>query len=201
MLTHLVLFALLHAENGLAQPAGEISATDRAESADAIPAIDLEEDVPQVFAISATQRKECPRTGMVCLSPGSSGTSEGAELRVGRTPITVLVRGAQVAAVGATQVVDPKHPWDVQMVARFASPSKDAPIVVAVLDGEDAVALANHYALAIWDVDMKPGNTLGLRFSLSPEQGFQPSHDYRLRVVQGEGKAQRILAEGDFHLE
>jgi hypothetical protein len=189
MLTQLVLFALLRAESGIPEHAAEI------------PAIDVEESVPQVFAVSATQRKACPRAGVVCLSPGGAGTAEGAELRVGRAPITVLARGAQVAAVGAAHVVDVSQPWDVQLVAAFARASKDGPIVVAVLDGEDPVALADHYALAIWDVDMRPGKTLGLRFSLSPEQGFQPSRDYRLRIVQGEGKAQRILAEGDFHLE
>jgi hypothetical protein len=189
MLTQLVLFALLRAQSGLPEQVGEI------------PAIDVEDNVPQVFAVSATQRKGCPRAGAVCLSPGGAGTSEGAELRLGRPPITVLARGAQVAAVGAAHVVDVSQPWDVQMVATFARPSQDAPIVVAVLDGEDPMALEHHYALAIWDVDTRPGKTLGLRFSLSPDQGFQPSHDYRLRIVQGEGKAQRILAEGDFHLE
>ena len=40
-----------------------------------------------------------------------------------------------------------------------------------------------------------------MRFLLSPEQGFQPSHTYRLRVVQGQGKSEKILAEGEFHLE
>ena len=189
MLTQLILFALLRAESGLPEQSVEI------------PAIDIEANAPKVFTVSATDRKACPRAGVACLSPGAAGTSEGAELRVGRPPITVLARGAQVAAVGAARVVDVNQPWDVQMVATFARPSKDAPILVAVLDGEDPVALMHHYALAIWDVDMRPGKTLGLRFSLSPEQGFQPSHDYRVRVVQGEGQTQRILAEGDFHLE
>src|SRR5512140_1315279 len=164
MLTQLVLFALLRAESGIPEHAGEI------------PAIDVEENAPQVFAVSATQRKACPRAGAVCLSPGGGGTSEGAELRVGRAPITVLARGTQVAGVGAAHVVDVSQPWDVQMVATFARASQDAPIIVAVLDGEDPLALADHDAMAIWDVDMRPGKILGLRFSLSPEQGFQPSH-------------------------
>ena len=48
---------------------------------------------------------------------------------------------------------------------------------------------------------MKPGKDLGMRFLLSPEQGFIPSHDYLLRVVQAQDKSEKILAEGEFHLE
>ena len=40
-----------------------------------------------------------------------------------------------------------------------------------------------------------------MRFSLSPEQGFVSSHSYQVRVVQGQGKAEKILAEGEFRLE
>jgi len=50
-------------------------------------------------------------------------------------------------------------------------------------------------------VNMKPGSSLGMRFLITPEQGFRPSHSYVLRVVQGRDKAEKILAEGEFHLE
>jgi hypothetical protein len=48
---------------------------------------------------------------------------------------------------------------------------------------------------------MQPGKSLGMRFLLSPEQGFQASHTYLLRVIQGQDKSEKILAEGEFHLE
>jgi hypothetical protein len=113
----------------------------------------------------------------------------------------VLARGAQVAAVGALQKLAPNQPWQVEMVADFKGRSADAPIIVAVMDGESPEAMENHQALVVWDVSMKPGKNLGMRFLLSPEQGFQPSHSYVLRVVQGQGKSEKILAEGEFHLE
>jgi hypothetical protein len=48
-----------------------------------------------------------------------------------------------------------------------------------------------------------PGQVAGasVRFLLSPEDGFEPSHTYLLRVVQTNRKSERILAEGVFHLE
>jgi hypothetical protein len=40
-----------------------------------------------------------------------------------------------------------------------------------------------------------------MRFVLSPEQGFVPSHSYLLRVIQGQDKSEKILVRGEFHLE
>jgi hypothetical protein len=48
---------------------------------------------------------------------------------------------------------------------------------------------------------MNPGRDLGMRFVLTPEDGFEPSHTYLVRVVQTNSNSERILAEGDFHLE
>jgi hypothetical protein len=48
---------------------------------------------------------------------------------------------------------------------------------------------------------MNPGRDLGMRFLLSPEDGFEPSHTYVVRVVQTQGLRDRVLAEGNVHLE
>ena len=189
MLTQIILIALLRAQTCLPDHPWEV------------PGIEADDNTPEVFLVSGNQRRKCSRPGLVCLSPGGSATSEGVEVRKDARPITVLARGAQVAAVGALQKMPPNQPWQVEMVADFKGRSGHGPIIVAVIDGENPEAVENHQALVVWDVDMKPGNTLGMRFLLSPEQEFRPSHSYLLRVVQGQGKAERILAEGEFHLE
>ena len=189
MLTEIILFTLLRAQSGVVNQPWEV------------PGIEVDDHAPQVFVPSPKQRHVCSRPGAVCLAPGGSGTSEGVEVRPGAAPITVLARGAQVAAVGALHSADAHQPWQVEMVADFARPSTEGRITVAIMDGEDPEAMADHFALSIWDVDMSPGRHLGLRFELSPEQGFQPSHSYLLRVVQRQGKSEKILAEGEFHLE
>jgi hypothetical protein len=189
MLTQIVLIALLRAQSGSPEHSWDV------------PGIEVDDHTPEVFLVSAKQRRECSRSGLVCLSPGGSATSEGIELREAAAPITVLARGAQVAAVGGMHQPDPNQPWQVGMVANFKGRSASGPMIVAILDGESRQALEEHQALVVWDVNMKPGATLGMRFLLTTEQGFQPSHSYVLRVVQRQDKTEKILAEGEFHLE
>lgn len=189
MLIQIVLIALLRSQSGLQEMASDI------------PGVEDDNNSPEVFLVSAKQGRECSHPGSVCLSPGGSGTSEGVELRDEAPPITVMARGSQVAAVGAIHKLLPNQPWHIEMVADFKGRSTDSPIIVAIIDGENPEAVANHDALVVWDVDMKPGKNLGMRFLLLPEQGFQPSHSYLLRVVQGQGKSEKVLAQGEFHLE
>jgi hypothetical protein len=189
MLTQIVLIALLRSQSGLEEQAWDI------------PGVEDDNTAPEVFLVSAKQRRACSHPGSVCFSPGGSGTSEGVELREAASPITVMARGYQIAAVSALQQILPNQPWQIEMVADFKGHSTDSPIIVAIMDGENPEAVANHQALVVWDVGMQPGKNLGMRFLLSPEQGFEPSHSYLLRVVQGEGKPEKILAEGEFHLE
>jgi hypothetical protein len=189
VLTQFVLMALLRAQSGSPEHGWEV------------PGVEVDDHTPQVFLVPAKQRLQCSRPGLVCLSPGGSSTSEGVELREGAAPITVLARGAQVAAVGGVHKPDPNQPWQVEMVANFKGRSASGPMLVAILDGENRGALEDRQALVVWDVDMKPGRSLGMRFLLTTDQGFQPSHSYVLRVVQGRDKAETILAEGEFRLE
>jgi len=188
MLTPLVLIAML--------PAGSapvVHAWDR-------PGIQSDENAPQVFAPSAKQERACAHSGHTCFSPGGSATSEGVEVRARAAPVTVLARGAQIATVGTLHAAAADQPWQVEMLATFARRTA-GPLFVAVMDDEDPEALANHLAMVVWDVDKTPARHLGLRFLLTPEQGFHPSHTYRVRVVQPSDKTQRILAEGEVHLE
>ena len=189
MLTQFILIALLRAQSG-----------SPAQSWD-VPGVEVDDHVPEVFLVSGKQRRQCSRPGQACLSPGGSATSEGIELREAAVPITVLARGSQLAAVGAMHKPDPNQPWQVEMVANFKGHSASGPIIVAVLDGESPEILQNHQALVVWDVNMMPNTSLGMRFLLTVEQGFRPSHSYVLRVVQGQAKTEKILAEGEFHLE
>ena len=149
MLTQIVLISLLRAQSGLQEQAWDV------------PGIEAEDNTPEVLLVSAKQRRECSRPGAVCLAPGGSATSEGVEVREDAPPIMVLARGAQVAAVGALQELALNQPWQVEMVADFKSRSADGPIIVAVMDGESPEAMANHQALVVWDVNMKPGKNLG----------------------------------------
>jgi hypothetical protein len=189
MLTQFVLIALMQAQSDLPEHYMEV------------PSIEVDDNAPEVFLVSAAQRRQCSHPGQVCLAPGGSGTSEAVETRKAAAPITVLARGTQIASFGAVHSPDPNQPWQVEMVANFKRRSAAGTIVVAVIDGESQEAMENHEAMVAWDVNMEPGNSLGMRFLLTPEQGFRPSHSYVLRLVQVHDKAEKILASGEFHLE
>ena len=166
-----------------------------------VPSFDVRDETPQVFLVSHAQKRDCPHLGSVCVSPGGSATVVGVEVSEDRPDVTVLARGTQVAAKGGLGTAGTDQPWQVEMVARFRARSDHGPIIVAVFDRDDPESIARKEAMAMWNVSMDPGHDLGMRFLLTSEEGFEPSHTYLLRVVQVEGARDRILAEGTVHLE
>jgi hypothetical protein len=166
-----------------------------------VPGLEVTNETPQVFLVSRSQRRDCPQLGSVCVAPGGSATIVGVELSEDRPDLTVLARGTQVAAKGGLGVAGTDQPWQVEMVARFRWRSDRGPIIVAVFDRDDPESIAHKEAKVLWNVSMEPGRDLGMRFLLSPEDGFEPSHTYLLRVVQVQGVRDRVLAEGTVHLE
>jgi hypothetical protein len=123
------------------------------------------------------------------------------EISENQPAVTVLARGTQVAAKGGLGTTGIDQPWQVEMVARFRARSNTGPIIVALFDRDDPESIARKEAKVFWNVSMNPGRDLGMRFLLSPEDGFEPSHTYLVRVVQTQGVRDRVLAEGNVHLE
>jgi hypothetical protein len=189
MLAQVVLMTLAQAEVPSALEAWEV------------PGFEVLNDAPQVFLVSRSQKRDCPKLGSVCVSPGGSATIVGVEVSDERPAVTVLARGTQVAAKGGLGIAVPDQPWQVEMVARFKARSESGPIIVAVFDPGDAESIANREPKTMWNVSMNPGRDLGMRFLLSPVDGFEPSHTYLMQAVQLQGARERVLAEGTVHLE
>ena len=72
---------------------------------------------------------------------------------------------------------------------------------MAVLDYSDPEGMARKEATAVWQIASSPVKDLGMRLVLAAEEGFQPRHTYLVRVVQGIGASEKILAEGNVLLE
>jgi hypothetical protein len=166
-----------------------------------VPSFEVLDETPQVFLVSREQKRECPQRGAVCVATGGSATIVGVEFSENQPAVTVLARGTQVAAKGSLGAAGNNQPWQVEMVARFKERSSNGPIIVAVFDREDPESIAQYEAKVLWNVSMSPGRDLGMRFLLSPDDGFEPSHTYLVRVVQTQGVRDRVLAEGNVHLE
>ena len=166
-----------------------------------VPSFEVLDETPQVFLVSREQKRECPQRGAVSVATGGSATIVGVEFSENQPAVTVLARGTQVAAKGSLGAAGNNQPWQVEMVARFKERSSNGPIIVAVFDREDPESIAQNEAKVLWNVSMSPGRDLGMRFLLSPDDGFEPSHTYLVRVVQTQGVRDRVLAEGNVHLE
>jgi hypothetical protein len=165
-----------------------------------IPSFEVVDETPKVFLVSRDQKRDCPQLGAVCVA-GGSATIVGVEFSQDQPPVTVLARGTQVAAKAGLGTAGSDQAWQVEMVARFKARSNSGPIIVAVFDRNDPESIARKEAKAFWNVTMNPGHDLGMRFLLSPDDGFEPSHTYLVRVVQTQGVRDRVLAEGNVHLE
>ena len=188
MLTQLLLVSLLGMQTGAPGLAWDVSAFHH----DAIP--------PEVFSPSVKQVRECPRSASVCFLPGGSATVKTTEVKPGAPPLTVLARNKQTPTEDTAYGIVPKQPWQVEMIANLGSRATAAPIEVDVQDADTPPSMENLFARVVWDVDVKPGNHLGMRVALPPDQGFDSSHSYRVRILQQQGKAKRLLAEGELHL-
>jgi hypothetical protein len=154
----------------------------------------------EVFLVPEHRKKDCPRTATVCLFGHGGGTVAGVNVDPTVGIVTTLARGAQVAGAAASGMSAP-HDWHVEMIARFKSRSSSEPIIVAVLDYADPEGMARKEATAVWQVDGPPTKELGMRMLLSSEEGFKSHHTYAVRIVQGTGKAEKLLAESNFLLE
>jgi hypothetical protein len=157
---------------------------------------------PDVFLVSDQRKKECKRVGRICLYGDGGGTIAGIDVNPTVGIVTTLARGTQVAALTRTDQVPEADTWYVEMIARFwTRTTATEPLVVAVMDYADPDGMAKKEATAVWQVDGTTAKDLGLRFVFSPEDGFLPRHTYLVRMVQGVGAQEKVLAEGNFLLE
>jgi len=156
---------------------------------------------PEVFLVSNQQKKDCVRLGAVCLFANGGGTIAGVDVNPTVGIVTTLARGTQVAPLVRTDKVPEADAWHVEMIARLRTRTAADPITVAVLDYTDPEGMARKEATAVWQIDGSLTKNLGMRLVFSAEDGFQPRHTYLVRVVQGLGKDEKVLAEGNFLLE
>jgi len=171
-------------------------------AADELPSVEDLSTQPEVFLVSEQRKKDCPRVGKICLFGNGGGTVAGIDVNPTVGIVTTLARGTQVAGLGSGDKIPEADVWHVEMLASFrARATADAPIIVAVLDYADPDGMARKEATAVWQIDGATAKALGVRFAFSAVDGFAPRHTYLVRMVQGVGAGEKVLAEGSFQLE
>jgi hypothetical protein len=157
---------------------------------------------PEVFLVSDSRKKDCTRIGSVCMFANGGGTIAGIDVNPTVGIVTTLARGTQVAGISPTDIAPEAETWHVEMLARFRARATAAdPIIVAVMDYADPDGMAKKEATAVWQIDGATAKDLGMRLVLSAVDGFFPRHTYLVRMVQGVGTHEKVLAEGNFLLE
>jgi hypothetical protein len=184
----------------LVAPAGAHSAA--ADEAPELPSVEDLSFAPEVFLVSDQHKKDCARMGSICPYANGGGTIAGVDIDPTVGIVTTLERGTQVAATSHMGSIPAAEVWHVELIARFRSRTvAGEPITLALMDYADPDGMAKKEATAVWQIDGAVAKDLGVRLVLSDEDGFQPRHTYLIRMVQGVGDGERILAEGSFLLE
>jgi hypothetical protein len=155
---------------------------------------------PELFLVSKQQR-ECVRSGTVCLFADGGGTVAGVDVNPTVGIVTTLAQGTQVATLSKTDKIPNADAWHVEMIAHFRKRTSAEPIIVAILDYTDPEGMARKEATAVWRIDSSPVKELGMRLVFLAEDGFHARHTYLVRMVQGVGADEKVLAEGNFLLE
>lgn len=155
---------------------------------------------PDVFSVSQARNKDCASVGKACLF-GRGDTLAGFDVDPSVGIVTTLAHGTKLASLRDMRPGDAPATWEAELIARLRSRTTAEPIIVAILDYADPEGMARKEATAVWQVTSSPIKDLGMRFVFSSEDGFLSNHTYLLRVVQGVGAKEQILAEGNFLLE
>ncbi len=171
------------------------------DASDEIPGVEDVDTRPEVFLVSRRRKEDCVRPGHVCMFANGAGTVAGFDVDPMVGIVTTLARGTEVATIAKAGPVPEADAWHVEMIARLKYRSAPGTITVAVLDYADPEGMARKEATAVWQVEGPGVKDLGMRFVLSAEDGFRSHHTYLVRVVQGDGAHEKILAEGNFLLE
>ncbi|HEY5283004.1 MAG TPA: hypothetical protein VIM14_09460 [Polyangia bacterium] len=179
-------------------PDAVIAADDQRE----LPSVEDLSTQPEVFLVSDQRKKDCPRVGSVCIFANGGGTIAGIDVNPTVGIVTTLASGTQVASTARTGTATQTDAWHVEMIAKFRTRTTSAePVIVAVMDYLDPDSIVRKEATAVWQIDGAATKNLGMRLVFSAEDGFLPHHTYLIRMVQGDGADEKVLAEGNFMLE
>lgn len=177
-----------------------LSAVADQDDSTSLPSVEDTNYQPEVFSVSKTRSKDCARVGKACFF-GRGDTLAGFNVDPTVGIVTTLAHGTKLASLYDMRPTGEPAFWQAELVARLKSRTTAEPIIVAILDYADPEGMARKEATAVWQVTSSPVQDLGMRFVFSSDNGFQSNHTYLLRVVQGVGAKERILAEGNFLLE
>ena len=144
----------------------------------------------------------CAAPSGLCWTPGVSTALTG----YSSSAAVVGDHAAPFPAPGFSRTLSGREggssvPWTLEVNANLRRRALAGNAVFLVFDAEDHKALAKHEVMSVWQATIPAENSLGARFTLSPEDNFRANHNYLIRVAQIIHGQEVILAEGQFRLQ
>lgn len=163
-------------------------------------------DEPVRIEILDASAVTCSPRGALCIKPGDSSTlvTSPPMASLGRASAQEVPRFVRASALqGASKGLraNDSSPWTLQVDARLRQPALAGNTLFLLYDAQDAKALSSREVTALWQAPLPAGDRMAARLSLSPDDGFHPAHNYRIRVVQLVGGKEVLLAEGTVGLD
>lgn len=168
----------------------------------------LGDDSPLTVLDPAAAQPCALKTGL-CVVPGARSTIavESAPVAAAGTPATGKAapvvprfsRAASVAAAGATTPTETQA-WTLELSGTLKRPAWAGNALFLFFDMDDPEALPNRQFTALYQANIKAGNKLAARVTLSPDDGFRAGHTYRIRIVQLINGKEIVLQESDVSL-
>jgi hypothetical protein len=156
---------------------------------------DLEERSPHAGVVLEHAGPPCGLRAGLCLHAG---------------PATEQLRSLPVAGIDAAVAVSvtPRYArmersqdWRIALSGHLRRTSWAGNALFVFFDASDANAMADHRYAALYQTSIPRTTQLAAGLALSPDDGFQPGHTYRLRIAQLIDGKEVVLAETDFALE
>jgi hypothetical protein len=168
------------------------------------------DEAQPIVITDAAKAAPCSVKAGVCLAAGtrtvavSSAPIEpatGAKQAANAPVAPRFSRAASVASgEGAATTRDQSQPWSIDLTANLKRAAWAGNALFIFFDLEDPQAVENRQFTALYQTIIKAGPKMAAHLQLAPEEGFRPSHSYRLRIVQLIGGKEIVLAEGDVSL-
>jgi hypothetical protein len=161
------------------------------------PGLDPTTDAQPLRIVDGARAEKCKA---ICLQPGARTTVAVATTDKPTEKSPRFERAAQVAAASGAPAHPAAQAWTLDLAARLKRAALAGNTLFVFYDLADPQSVKNHENTALFQAPVKAGRQLAAHLSLSPEDGFQPGHTYRLRIVQLLGGHEVLLQETDFTL-
>ena len=116
-------------------------------------------------------------------------------------PVAGIDAAVAVSATPRYARMERNEDWQIALSGHLRRSSWAGNALFVFFDIHDANAIEEHRYTALYQMGVPRTTQLAAALTLSPDDGFEPGHTYRLRIAQLINGKEVVLAETDLTLE